>query len=186
MLAQLNWLKERAENNDLPLPVNVGMLSTLRYIYTNGTLTHHSSNSDDRTCIYLEIELPMKRLLKLAREGQLLLKPEYHLYALRYIDALLKILLHPIRSLNQYEKGLIGEVKQLRQILVENKMVLPLISYVPDYRNFIEVDDFSRVSIEDLPNGKILCKTVANFMFEGIRPDRWLTLEIADSETQAL
>ncbi|MFW5444568.1 MAG: hypothetical protein ACKE51_09725 [Methylococcaceae bacterium] len=186
MIAQLNWLKERAENNGLPLPVDEGMLGTLRYIYTDGTLSHHASNPDDRACIYSEIELPMIRLLSLAREGELLLKPKYHHYALRYMDALLKILLQPERPLKQYEQGVIDEVKQLRQILADNKTELPLMSHVPDYKNLIEVRGFSKVSIDDLPNGKALCKTVESFMFEGIRPDSWLTPEDADRETQAL
>jgi len=186
MIAQLNWLKERAENNDLPLPVDEDMLGTLRYIYTDGTLSHHASNPDDRACIYSEIGLPMRRLLKLAREGQLLLKSEYHHYALRYMDALLKILLQPARPLNQYEQGLIDEVKKLRQILIENKIELPLMSYIPEYPNFRKVYRISESSIDDLPNGKILCKTITNFMFEGIRPDNWLTPEDADREIQAL
>ncbi|MGR5150175.1 hypothetical protein ACQKP8_26965, partial [Photobacterium alginatilyticum] len=38
MIAQLTWLKERAENHDLPLPVKPEMLGTLRYIYMDGTL----------------------------------------------------------------------------------------------------------------------------------------------------
>ncbi|MEE9355028.1 MAG: hypothetical protein V3U75_05505 [Methylococcaceae bacterium] len=186
MIAQLNWLKERAENNDISLPVNEDMLSTLRYIYTDGTLSHHASNRENRACIYSEIELPMRRLLKLTREGQFLLKPKYHPYAICCINALLEILQQPIRPLDQYEQGLIDEVKQLRQILIDNKVELPLMSYMPDYPNFIEVNGFSKISIEDLPNGKILLKTVANFVFEGIRPDSWLSPEDADMETAKL
>ncbi len=158
-------------------------LGTLRYIYRDDTLSHHASNREDRACIYSEIELPMRRLLALAREGELLLKREYHPYVLRYIGALLKILQQPKRPLNQYEQGVIAEVKQLSQILTQNQMELPLMSHMPDYPNLIEVNSYVGVSIDDLPNGKHLIKTVDKFMFSGIRPDGWLTPEEADRET---
>src|SRR5690606_1882036 len=38
MITQLKWLKERAENNDLSLPVDPIKISSLRYIYTDGEL----------------------------------------------------------------------------------------------------------------------------------------------------
>jgi len=40
MITQCKWLKERAENHDLPLPgpAKEGKLGSLLYIYTNGEL----------------------------------------------------------------------------------------------------------------------------------------------------
>ncbi|HFB65136.1 MAG TPA: hypothetical protein ENJ60_06305, partial [Aeromonadales bacterium] len=38
MITQLKWLKERAENHDLPLPVPREKLGSLLYIYTNGEM----------------------------------------------------------------------------------------------------------------------------------------------------
>ena len=46
MITQLKWLKERADNHDLRLPVDPVYLSTIRYIYTNGDLCHHASAPD--------------------------------------------------------------------------------------------------------------------------------------------
>jgi len=43
MITQLKWLRERAENHDLSLPVDKGMLATLLYIYTNGDICHLAS-----------------------------------------------------------------------------------------------------------------------------------------------
>ena len=37
-------IKERAENYDLPLPVDPVYLSTIRYIYTDGELCRHASH----------------------------------------------------------------------------------------------------------------------------------------------
>src|SRR5690606_7364104 len=71
MISQLKWLKERAENHDLPLPVNPDHLSTLRYVYTNGEICHLEK---DPFRVFGEIELPMNKLMCLAKNGELLLK----------------------------------------------------------------------------------------------------------------
>ncbi|MFW5444396.1 MAG: hypothetical protein ACKE51_08835 [Methylococcaceae bacterium] len=186
MLAQLNWLKERAENNDLTLPIHEDTLTTLRYIYADGGLSHLASDPKDMACINLEIKKPMNRLLSLTWEAKLLLKPEYYPYAMHYIDALLETLIQPIRPLDQYEHGLINELRQLRKILEENIIELPLMSYMPGYPNFIEVDGYPKVSIADLPNGEYLYKTISNFMFNGVRPDSWFELYNAEYEAKRL
>lgn len=185
MITQLKWLKERAENHDLPLPVDEGMLSTLLYVYTNGEICHLAS-SDDNKAVHEEVEIFMDRLIALAKNAQLLLKPPYYPYALRMIEALSTLLQPAPRPLSPHEQGLIGELETLKQLLADGKIEPPLMSYLPDYRNFMEVNSFVRISIDDLPNGKYLCKTVANLLFEGIRPDTWLTPEDADRITRNL
>ncbi len=186
MISQLKWLKERAENHDLPLPVDPVMLSTLRYILVDGGISHLASNPDYDNSFYSEIELPMRRLIRLTKEGQLLLKPAYHPYAMRYLNTLLSILQQSPRPLDQYEQGLIDEVKHLQQILADPNAVLPLMTYMPDFENFIDVRA-NHVSVSDLAeNGKHLFQTVNNLMFNGVRPDSWLTPEDADRETANL
>jgi len=181
MITQLKWLKERAENHDLPLPVDKGKLASLLYIYTNGNITHLASSEDK---IREEVEIHMKRIIKLCHKGKLLYKNIFRPYLLVLIDALAKLLKSATRPLSEYEQGMIGELETLKQRLEENCMEPPLMSYLPDYPNFNEVFVFFESTIDDLPNGKILCETVANLIFEGIRPDNWLTPEDADKETQ--
>lgn len=183
MITQLKWLKERAENHDLPLPVDEGMLSTLLYVYTNGEICHLASSEEK---IRKEVEVFMNRLISLTDEGKMLLKPPYYPYALRMIDALSNLLQHAPRPLTQYEQGLIGELERLRQLLAEGKIEPPLMSYMPDYPNFIEVEGIQTITIDDLPDGKYLYRIVANLIFEGIRPDTWLTPEDADRLTRGL
>jgi len=106
MIAQLKWLKERAENHDLPLPVDRDMLSTLRYVYTNGELCRHASSQEK---VQEEVEIYLDRLMQLTKNAKLLLKPPYYPYAIRYIDALLRLLKTAPRPLSQYEQGSIAE-----------------------------------------------------------------------------
>lgn len=183
MIYQCRWLKEQVAANTLPLPVDEGMLSTLLYIYTNGDLCHLASVQEK---FREEVEIFMKRLIKLAKKASLLLKPAYYPYAIRTVDALLNLLNNAPRALDQYEQGLIGELTMLKQLLAEGKIEPPLMSYMPDYSNFIEVEGIKRITIDDLPDGKYLYRTVANLFFEGIRPDTWLTPEDADRITQNL
>ncbi len=178
MITQCRWLKERAENHDLPLPVNRGKLGSLPYIYTNGELYTGSIPKEEVDAA----EVFMQRIIRLAKKGQLLAKPPYIPYALRSIDALIKVLETAPRSLSQYEQGLIPDLKQLRQLLDEGKIEPPLGAYMPQYPNFIEVED----SIEDIPNGEDYFYTVSDFIFNGVRPDSWLTPEDADRETRHL
>jgi len=178
MITQCRWLKERAENHDLPLPVKRGKLGSLLYIYTNGEL--YTAGIPKKEVDAAEIF--MERIISLAKKGQLLTKPPYTPYALRSIDALVTLLQTAPRPLSQYEQGLIPDLKQLRQLLREEKIELPLGAYMPKYPNFIEVED----SIRDIPNGKDYFYTVSDFIFNGVRPDTWLTPEAADRETQNL
>jgi len=66
MIIQCQWLKERAENHDLPLPVKEGKLGSLLYIYTNGGL--FTANSKKEDVHRVEIEIMMNRIISLADE----------------------------------------------------------------------------------------------------------------------
>jgi len=178
MITQCKWLKERAENHDLPLPVEEGKLGSLLYIYTNGELFTADSSKDE----IHSVERIMNRIISLADEAKLLLKPIYYPYTILYINALIKVLETSPRPLDDYEQGFIVELKQLEQLLAEGKIEPPLGAYMPKYPNFIE----AKYSIKDIPNGKDYFYTVSDLLFEGIRPDNWLTPEDADKDTQNL
>ncbi|MCG6202892.1 hypothetical protein [Psychromonas antarctica] len=182
MIAQLTWLKEHAVNHDLPLPVERVYVSTIAYIYTDGTLSHHASSKEK---IDEELEIPMQRILRLAGKGQLLFKPEYCPYATRCIDALINVLKHAIRELTQYEQGLIEELKKMKTDFLNNEITPPLGSQVPNYPNYLKVDRY-KPTIADLPDGKFLIKRVTDLIFNGVRPDSWLTPEDAERETLKL
>jgi len=178
MITQCQWLKERAENHDLPLPVKEGKLGSLLYIYTNGELFTADSTKEE----IHDTEVKMQRIIRLAYEGQLLTKPPYIPYALRSIDALITLLKTAPRPLSQYEQGLIPDLQQLRQLLDQRKIEPPLGAYKPLYPNFIKAEN----SIEDIPNGEDYFYTVADLIFNGVRPDSWLTPEDADRKTRNL
>jgi len=178
MITQCQWLKERAENHDLPLPVKEGKLGSLLYIYTNGELFTANSKKED----IRRVEIIMDRIISLADEGKLLMKPLYTPYALRSMDALIKLLKTAPRPLSQYEQGLIPDLEQLKQLLNEGKIEPPLGAYKPEYPNFIKVER----SIKDIPHGKECFYTVSDLIFNGVRPDSWLTPEDAARETQNL
>ena len=181
MITQLKWLKERAENYDLPLPVDQDYLSTIRYVYTDGELCRHAS-APNKT--WEEIEVPMKNIIRLAKKGSLLYKSAYELFAIRYINALIYRLRNASRSLSKYEQGMIQELQQIKRELIEQKIMPPLGSPLPNYPNFRKVFRINKSSIDDLPDGKILCKEFNNLVFNGTRPDSWLTPALANKETQ--
>ncbi|MCF6258053.1 MAG: hypothetical protein L3K25_17440 [Gammaproteobacteria bacterium] len=184
MITQCKWLKERAENNDLSLPVKRGKLGSLLYIYTNGEMFNIDLAIKDRIVKnydFNEVEIYMGKLIELANEGRLLTKPPYTPYALRSMDALIKLLQTAPRPLSQYEQGLIPDLEQLRQLLDEGKIEPPLGAYMPQYPNFR-----AKYSLDDIPNGKNYFYTVYDFIFNGVRPDSWLTPEDADRETRHL
>ena len=183
MIYQCRWLKEQVVAKTLPLPVDENMLSTLLYIYTNGDLCHLASAQEK---FHDEVEIFMQRLIKSTKKANLLLKPPYYPFAIRMIEALLNLLQHAPRALSQHEQGLIGELDTLKQLLAERKIEPPLMSYLPKYPNFRKVRSLAGNSIDDISDGKYLCETVANLLFEGIRPDTWLTPEDADRITRNL
>ncbi|PSU29084.1 hypothetical protein [Photobacterium lutimaris] len=181
MIAQLTWLKERAENHDLPLPVQPEMLGTLRYIYMDGTLNFHASNPSDRECVYWEMEVPMERLLNLAKHGRLLLKDEYLRLIPLCIDALLLILSSPPRNLVANERKFCEDLNHLKKLVSEKKFALPQRTYMPQFESFIK----SRNSLTDIENVKPLFKIVDDLIFNGVRPDTWLTPEDAEREVKS-
>ncbi|MCG6202814.1 hypothetical protein [Psychromonas antarctica] len=178
LLAQLNWLKERAENVDLALPVDRAYVSTLAYIYTDGTLTHHASAEDK---IREEINIPMSNLLGLAEEAELLYKPVYSPYTIRCIDALIHSFLNASFALNEYESGFVQELYQIKQGFIAGELVPP-VGGCAQYPNLIEVE---YLGFKD-SNSKLLFKIVNNLIFSGVRPDSWLTPEDAERETLKL
>ena len=182
MIYQCRWLKEQTQKNNLPLPVE-DYIHTLRYVYTDSSLMHIASAEDK---YWEEVQIYIHRLVKLTK-GLPLIKPAYYPYAIRSIEALLVLLHTATRPLDQYEQGLIGELTQLKRLLKKKGGgELPLESYLPDYPNFREVYSMTGSSTEDLPNGKFLTKTVAHLVFEGVRPNTWVTPEDADRETIGL
>ncbi len=178
MITQCQWLKERAQNHDLSLPVKEGKLGSLLYIYTNGELFTANSTKEE----IHGTEVIMERIISLAYKGRLLTKPPYTPYALRCIDALIKLLKTAPRSLSHYEQGLIPDLKQLRCLLDEKKIEPPLGAYGKTYPNLNKAGS----TIKDIPNGKTYIRRVINFIFNGVRPDTWLTPEDADRETRNL
>ncbi|GAB3528828.1 hypothetical protein GCM10027342_36770 [Photobacterium alginatilyticum] len=178
MVAQLTWLKKRAEANQLELPVKPEMLSTLRYIYTDGTLSCYASKPNDMKYIYNEIELPMRKLLNVTRNGKLLIKNDYFKFILLCINSLLKLLGNPTRTLLPHELKFIDELKTIRTLSEENKLTLPFRNYIPNYNGFIKSDS----SLTDIKNAANLFKIIDNYIFNGTRPDSWLTPKHAEDD----
>jgi chaperonin cofactor prefoldin len=180
--AQLNWLKERAINNDLPLPVNPDYLSTLRYIYTDGTLNFHASSPDKAS---EEIEVPMERIIALAKNGNFLYKKEYKECAIKTIELLIEVLEKSPRTLSSSEKSSINEIKSIKSDLTNDVITPPLGNCIKKYPNYYKVDTYNP-SISDLNNGRVLIKTISNMIFNGIRPDLWVTPQDAEIEIEKL
>jgi len=182
MITQLKWFKEQAENFDLKLPVEPTKTSTLRYVYTNGELLRHASSFDKS---HNEIEIYLDRLMYLTTEGRLLSKTEYYDYMVQWVDHLSEILKMANRRLTDHEALLLDELSTLNNYLSNHDLLLPLSGYT-EFPNFRKVYRISKTSIDDLPGGNVACSIVANFIFNGIRPDEWLTLEDADRETRKM
>jgi hypothetical protein len=125
-------------------------------------------------------------VIELTKKAAFLLKVEYYPYAIRCIDALIKTLKAAHRPLDKYEQGLIGELMQIKNALANRKIEPPLNGFLPNYPNFRKVYSITGSSTEDLPNGERLTKIVARLIFEGVRPDTWITAEAAEKETAVL
>jgi len=181
MIYQCRWLKEQVAAGRLILPVE-NYIHTLRHVSAENLLRHLASSPEH---YHSEIGIYLYRLVKLT-DGNLLLKPEYYMYAVRCLDALIAVLKKAVRPLSRYELDLTDELVDLKHLLRSRAIEPPLRFYLPDYPNFNEVYVFFESSIDDLPNGKVLCQTVANLIFEGVRPDTWTRPEAADRETKRL
>ena len=60
---------------------------------------------------------------------------------------------------------------------------------LPDSPNFNKIDGLVKYASKkyNMENsGKAIIKTVANLLFEGVRPDTWFTPKDADGETAGL
>lgn len=181
MIFQCRWLKEQAQADALSFPVVKGT-HTLRYVHTEELMQHLASSPD---AFWREIGIYQYRLLKLIK-GLPLVKPLYYPYVARCIDALLDLIQTATRPLDQYEKGSIDELAQIKQQLNAGTIEPPLGTYLPGYPNLRKVYRISYSSVDDLPNGKELTRTVTNLIFEGVRPETWTTPEAADRETRNL
>ena len=181
MIYQCRWLKQQVAADALSFPVN-DYMHTLKHVSAERLLEHLASSPD----LYREeIGVHLYRLLKLVK-GKLLFASIYYPYAIRCIQSLSAVIENASRPLSQYERGAIGELAQLKEGLAAGKIEPPLMYYIPGFPNFMEVSGISTTSVDDLPNGKFLCKTVADLLFEGIRPDSWVTPQDADRETANL
>jgi hypothetical protein len=177
MVYQCRWLKEQVEKNALTFPVDYA--HTLRYASAERLLMHLASSEED---YWAEVGSYLSRFIH-ACEGQLAYKEEYQTYVVRSIDALVDVLDRSERALDQHESGLMQELYRLKNNLIGKKITPPLGSQLPNYPNYCKVDRYNP-TIADLQNGKYLIKLVDKLIFNGIRPDSWLTPEHADRETQ--
>lgn len=180
MIAQLKWLKEHAARNDLSLPVDPAKLGTLRYVLLDSLLLRHASspaNADK------EIDVPLVRLWKLTYKGQLLLKPAFYPYALRCTDALLVLLRSLPRSQGGAEQGAVKELSDLRNGIAGATLEPPVGAYFPRYPHLGEAFGMERSPLNAIPENKALIRTVCDLIFEGVRPDTWVTPADADRET---
>ena len=183
MVAQLHWLKERAENRDLALPVEKGWLGTLLNVRVEGWINWTASSRDR---VHEEIDVPMVRLVYLTKKGRLLLKPAYYPYAIRCATALIRLLESAPRPLDQHERAAIDEARKLRDWLRHGQIEPPMREYFSECPGLVEIFTFSVSSIDDLPNGFWLIDTFTDLYRNGIRPDTWLTPEDAEREVAAV
>jgi hypothetical protein len=176
MINQCRWLKQEAQAQTLTFPIK--RVRTLRYINSEKSLAKLATSPDYYN---QDVGIHLYRLIKLS-EGLLLLKPPYYIYAAHCIEALIRLLENPGRSLSNYERDTIPELKTLKDKLLQNHIEPPLMTW-EDYPNFRKVYRISRSTIDDLPDGKRLCKTVANLIFEGVRPSSWTSPKAAARDT---
>ena len=184
MITQLKWLKERAENHDLPLPISREKLGSLLYIYTNGemyNLYKHEKPILEQYNIET-IEKTMTRIISLTYKGSLLTKKEYFPYIERVIDALILLIEKSDYNLEGYKTEFIKDLRDIQKRLKKGDIDPPLGAYKSHYPNFIPAYRLIRTHSE----GKKLFLVVANLIFNGRRPDTWLTPKDADRESQQL
>ena len=183
MITQLKWLKERAENRDLPLPVPKEKLSSLLYIYTTGEIYAVYDYEKPILEQYNKetIEKIMKRIISLTYEGSLLTKKEYFPYIVRIIDALILLIEKSDYNLEGYKIEFINDLRDIQKHLNENDIDPPLGAFMKFYPSFK-----LKYKVDDYPLLKKLMLIVYHSIFNGRRPDNWLTPEDADRESQKL
>jgi len=180
MISQLKWLREKVSEGGAQLPVDPVYLSTLRHVYTEGSLSRLADNQDD----YLKIwAVPMKRLIKLAYKGEYLLKKPFYPSVDRCISKLIHIIRRSDRALKPEEDSCISELEDMRDKLLNNDLEPPIMDWL-DYPSFRKVYSIVGSTVDDLPKGAETCTLVAELMFEGVRPESWITPKAADLETE--
>ena len=178
MIFQCRWLKEQAQAANITFPAE--FVHTLRHISSEGYL-HSLASSPDR--YDKEVGIYLYRLIKLSK-GELLVKKSYYSYAAIYINALIERLENAARPLNKHETKVSNDLHRIKDQLL-NKMIEPPLMSWNGYPNFREVYSMTGSTIDDLPDGKYLCKTVAHLIFEGVRPNSWVTPEEAEADCKA-
>ncbi len=170
IIFECRWLQQEVNANRLSYPDAYEHITSIRHTYVaDDMLEEHYQKGIERYFGFI-IDLC---------DNKLLIKPAYYPYTIHMIDALIYILKTSTRPLTICESRLDDELEQLKTLLSEGKIEPPLISYFPDYSNFREVRSLAGNSVDNIPNGKYVCETTANLIFEGIRPDSWLTPEDA-------
>jgi len=179
MISQLKWLKERAVTGALPLPADRKYVSTLRHVFTEGMLRRQAPTQDEyvRT-----IKVYEYRLMSLAKDGAFLLKKEYYPYAVRCIGKLINVMKTANRPLSANEQAAVRELEELKTKLGQIQIEPPLMTK-EGYPHFRKMYPMVKCSIDDLEDGKKLCRLVTDLVFNGIRPSTWQTPETADRET---
>ncbi len=173
IIFECRWLKQEIAANQLTYPEAYEHITSIRHTYV----------ADDMLVEHYEqgIELYFANIISLC-SNELLIKPPYYPMTITLIDALIHLLHHASRPLTINESRLDDELEQLKTLLAAGKIEPPLMSYLPDYFNFRGVYRINKSSLDDQPNGKYLVKTVANLIFEGVRPDTWLTPDEAEKD----
>ena len=147
----------------------------------DGTLNFHASKPKDNECVYWEMEMPMDRLLSLAKHGRLLIKSEYLQYIPLCIDALLLQLIRSPRKLIPNELKFCEDIKQLKKLISENKIILPLRTCMPHFESVIYAEN----SLADIKGAQDLYYIIDDLIFGSIRPDSWLTPGDAEREVKS-
>ncbi|WP_432454837.1 hypothetical protein ACRRS0_05125 [Agarivorans sp. QJM3NY_29] len=184
--AQLLWVLDKLKDPNFSLPLPAEQLSTLRYIYTDGTLSFRASNPDDINSIFKEIELPLVQLINVLKKGHLLIKPDYYPHISTVIGQLISCLKKSHRALTKDETKFLAELEALKLDIDSGKQELPFQSHLPRFPGYTEVKSFRGNTIDDIPRAKNLFKVFKNAVFNGVRPETWVDEVTAKQAVEAL
>ncbi|GGB22483.1 hypothetical protein [Agarivorans gilvus] len=184
--AQLLWVLDKLKEPNFSLPLPAEQLSTLRYIYTDGTLSFRASNPDDINSIFKEIELPLVQLISIIVDNELLVKTDYYPYISRVIAELISCLENASRVLSTNEVIFLKELEELKLDIDSGKQQLPFQSHLPRFPGYTEVKSFRGNTIDDIPRAKNLFKIFKNAVFNGVRPKSWVNEAAAKQAVEEL
>ena len=176
IIAQCKWFKERAENYDLPLPVAPEYTGSLRYIYTNGDISHLET---DREYYYWNYDVPMQRLIALCYEGELLFKADYFRFLPICIDRLMQRVNAKGAAMHPLEKGLLENLSLLKTMIAKKQIKFPRGGMMPEFKKMANYR-FGYEFDDDTKKEKKLNYAISNMVFRGVRPSEWLTPEDAE------